>query len=67
LHGNRTESLPISYKRFLENRFRELLKLDGTPIRLEFKSGSNPFEGRKNTLTDRQVHKRKRMIKRFKK
>lgn len=67
LHGNRTESLPISYKRFLENRFREALKLDGTPIRLEFKSGSNPYEGRKNVLTDRQVHKRKRMIKRFKK
>ena len=46
---------------------RELLKLEGTPIRLEFKSGTNPYEGRKNVLTDRQVHKRKRMIKRMKK
>ncbi len=67
LHGNRTEALPASYKKFLENRFRELLKLEGTPIRLEFKSGTNPYEGRKNVLTDRQVHKRKRMIKRMKK
>jgi GTP-binding protein len=67
LHGNRTEALPTSYKKFLENRFRELLKLEGTPIRLEFKSGTNPYEGRKNVLTDRQVHKRKRMIKRMKK
>ncbi len=67
LHGNRTESLPHSYKRFLENRFREALQLEGTPIRLEFKSGSNPYEGRKNELTERQVHKRRRMIKRMKK
>ncbi|MCG8392834.1 MAG: ribosome biogenesis GTPase Der [Pseudomonadales bacterium] len=67
LHGNRTESLPGSYKRFLENRFREALKLEGTPLRLEFKSGSNPYEGRKNELTERQAHKRRRMIKRMKK
>lgn len=67
LHGNRTESLPNSYKRFLENRFRDALQLEGTPIRLEFKSGSNPYEGRKNVLTERQMHKRRRMIKRMKK
>ena len=67
LHGNRTESLPNTYKRFLENRFREALQLEGTPIRLEFKSGSNPYEGRKNELTERQAHKRRRMIKRMKK
>ncbi|EKF75672.1 GTP-binding protein [Alcanivorax hongdengensis A-11-3] len=67
LHGNRTDSLPASYKRYLENRFREMLKLEGTPIRLEFKSGDNPYEGRKNVLTERQVQRRKRMIKRMKK
>lgn len=67
LHGNRTEALPKSYKRFLENRFREALKLEGTPIRLEFKSGKNPYEGRKNELTERQIHKRRRLIKRHKK
>ncbi|MDX1804061.1 MAG: ribosome biogenesis GTPase Der [Alcanivorax sp.] len=66
IHGNRTESLPASYKRYLENRFRDVLKLEGTPIRLEFKSSDNPFEGRKNELTERQVRRRKRMIKRMK-
>lgn len=46
IHGNQTEAVPTAYKRYLVNRFREVLKLSGTPIRLEFKSGENPFKGR---------------------
>jgi len=46
IHGNQTEAVPTAYKRYLVNRFREVLKLSGTPIRLEFKSGQNPFKGR---------------------
>ncbi len=46
IHGNQTESVPNAYKRYLINRFREVLKLSGTPIRIEFKSGNNPFKGR---------------------
>jgi GTPase len=45
------------------NRFRKALKLDGTPIRMEFRTGTNPYEGRKNTLTKRQVLKRQRLKK----
>ncbi len=67
IHGNRTDSLPSSYQRYLENRFRELLKIEGSPIRLEFKSGDNPFEGRKNQLTDRQIRRKRRMMKHVKK
>ncbi|MEJ1298771.1 MAG: ribosome biogenesis GTPase Der [Candidatus Sedimenticola sp. (ex Thyasira tokunagai)] len=63
IHGNQTDAVPAAYKRYLTNRFRKVLKLDGTPIRLEFRSGSNPFEGRKNKLTDRQVRKRQRLKK----
>ncbi|OOZ35637.1 ribosome biogenesis GTPase Der [Solemya velesiana gill symbiont] len=63
IHGNQTESVPAPYKRYLVNRFREALKLDGTPIRLEFRSGENPYEGRKNKLTKRQVQKRQRLKK----
>lgn len=67
IHGNRTDSLPNSYQRYLENRFRELLKIEGSPIRLEFKSGDNPFEGRKNQLSDRQIRRKRRMMKHVKK
>ena len=66
IHGNRTEALPASYQRYLENRFRELFKLEGSPLRLEFKSGDNPYEGKKNALTERQARHRKRMIERYK-
>lgn len=66
IHGNQTDATPNSYRRYLENTFREVLKLHGTPIMVEFKQGDNPFKDRKNTLTDRQVEKRKRMIKRSK-
>ena len=64
IHGNQTDAVPDGYKRFLVGRFRKALKLDGTPIRLEFRTGTNPYEGRKNVLTKRQVLKRQR-LKRF--
>lgn len=62
IHGNQTESVPNSYKRFLENYYRRKLKIEGTPIFIEFKSGKNPFEGRKNLLTDRQIGKKRRLV-----
>ncbi|MGR8980417.1 MAG: ribosome biogenesis GTPase Der [Gammaproteobacteria bacterium] len=65
VHGAQTDALPQSYKRYLVNYFRDRLDLKGTPIRLEFKSPENPFHGKKNKLTDRQLQKRKRLI-RFK-
>jgi GTP-binding protein len=46
IHGNQTESTPNSYKRYLENTFREALKLQGTPVMIEFKTGDNPFRDR---------------------
>lgn len=66
IHGNQTERVPDAYKRYLINRFRAIFKLQGTPIRVEFKSGENPYAGKRNTLTPRQEYKRKRMIKHFK-
>lgn len=60
VHGNQTKSLPGSYKRYLENKFTQVLGVVGTPIRFEFKSSDNPFEGRKNPLTARQLAKKER-------
>ena len=63
IHGNQTERLPDAYRRYLVNRFRKAFRLDGTPVRLVFKTGENPFKGRRNKLTPRQQRRRKRLIK----
>ncbi|WP_263260642.1 ribosome biogenesis GTPase Der [Pseudomonas sp. RIT-PI-S] len=67
IHGNQVEKVPRSYTRFLENTYRRVLKLVGTPIRIEYKGGENPYEGKKNTLTDRQVNKKRRLMSHHKK
>jgi GTP-binding protein len=67
VHGNQTARLPQSYKRYLNNFFRQALKLVGTPIRMEFKTGENPYQGKRNQLTARQQQRRKRMIRHVKK
>ncbi|MBS3785296.1 MAG: ribosome biogenesis GTPase Der [Gammaproteobacteria bacterium] len=66
VHGNQTSSLPASYKRYLINQYRKTLRLWGTPIRLELRTGGNPFSGRRNRLTPRQERKRARLIKHVK-
>ncbi len=43
IHGNALSGVTDSYKRYLEGRFREAFKLRGTPLRLEFRTGQNPF------------------------
>ena len=67
IHGNQTERLPDAYRRYLVNRFRKSFKLQGTPVRLSFKTSDNPYKGRRNKLTPRQERRHKRMIKRAKK
>jgi GTP-binding protein len=61
IHGNQTADVPDAYRRFLINRFRKALKLSGTPMRLEFKTGENPYQDRRNKLTPRQARKRERL------
>ncbi len=43
IHGNSLDHVTESYKRFLEGRFRDHFKLTGTPLRIELRSGRNPF------------------------
>jgi len=66
IHGNQTDRLPGSYKRYLVNHFRKTFDLDGTPIRLSFRTGDNPYKGRRNKLTPRQQRRRKRLLKHVK-
>ena len=67
VHGNQTEAVPKAYTRYLEKTYRRVLKLIGTPIRIEYKGGENPFEGKKTQLTERQVNKKRRLMSHHKK
>jgi GTP-binding protein len=57
VHGSKTDDLPASYKRYLENMFRKVLKVKGTPIRFEFKSSENPFAKPTNSLASKDKMK----------
>jgi GTP-binding protein len=67
IHGNQTESVPPGYQRYLAGRFRKALRLSGTPVKLEFKTGANPYEGKRNKLTPRQQARRRRLMQHVKK
>lgn len=43
IHGNALDAISDSYRRYLETRFRTTFKLEGTPLRIEFKSSHNPY------------------------
>ncbi len=62
IHGNQVTSLPTSYTRYLINTFQSKLKLVGTPVQVEFKSGDNPYKDNKNVLTDKQRRKKTRLM-----
>jgi len=44
IHGNALEAVGDVYKRYLEKHFRETFSLTGTPLRIEMRSGKNPFD-----------------------
>jgi GTP-binding protein len=47
IHGNALDRVPESYKRYLEGFFRDKFALTGTPMRIEFRTGRNPYASRK--------------------
>jgi len=61
IHGNQTSDVPASYVRYLEKTFRTALDLHGTPIRIEFKSGSNPYATGEKKPDDRLAAKKRRL------
>jgi len=67
IHGNNLKDIQASYTRYLENLFRKELKLESTPLEVVYKEQTNPFRNKPNQLNERQIKKRKRMIKRRKK
>ena len=61
IHGNQVDEVPGSYRRYLANFYRKALRLVGTPVAIEFRQGANPYEGRRNELSKRQIKKRQRL------
>ncbi|HIM54576.1 MAG TPA: ribosome biogenesis GTPase Der [Gammaproteobacteria bacterium] len=61
-HGNHLQNVPNAYERYLKNLFIRELKLTNTPIRMEYRSGENPFKDNKNELNARQIVKRRRLM-----
>jgi len=66
VHGTRLKDLPDSWRRYLENFFRQHFKLSGTPVHFVLRESANPYAGKKNVLTPRQVAQRKRLIRHVK-
>lgn len=50
IHGNLANELPDDYKRYLANTYRRVLDIQGTPIRMEFRQGENPFAEREKEV-----------------
>ena len=67
VHGNKVDKTPADYRRYLENVFRKVYKLEGTPVRIDFKTSENPFEGRKSQVDERVAARRRRYVQKFKK
>ena len=67
IHGNQLDEIPSHYSRYLEKTFCRALDLHGTPVKIEYRSSENPYEGKKNKLTNRQISKKRRLMKYVKK
>ena len=46
IHGNALNHVPESYRRYLEGALRKVFKLQGTPLKVQFKHGRNPYTGK---------------------
>ncbi|HYP67425.1 MAG TPA: ribosome biogenesis GTPase Der [Thiobacillaceae bacterium] len=62
IHGNAVGNVQEGYRRYLENTFRKVFRLEGTPLRIEFRDSANPFEARNKprVLTEREQNRARR-------
>ena len=66
VHGNQVQHVPDAYRRYLANVFRKNFRLEGTPVRVEFRADENPFKGKRNPTTPRQRRTKQRLMRRAK-
>ena len=67
IHSNVSSKIPSNFKQYLINSFRDELNLNSIELKINFKKVENPYDGKKNKLTSRQIKKKKRLIKYTKK
>ncbi len=67
IHGSQASSTPVSYRRYLERRFRVAMALVGSPLKLVFRDADNPYADRPNRLTPRQQRRRRRLLRHVRK
>ncbi len=60
VHGNQTSHVPAAYTRYLSSTFRKAFHLTGTPLRVEYRSGANPYHERGSRSGPRRAAKRRR-------
>ena len=61
IHGSQDKKLPANYKKYIYNSFKKYLDLKSIQLKIIFRKSDNPYKG-KNTLTERQIKKRKRLL-----
>lgn len=44
IHGNQTNHVPDAYRRYLANVYREAFELFATPVAIEFRGDTNPYD-----------------------
>ncbi len=63
IHGTQADKLPSHYVKYLEKNFRKLLRLEGTPVRIQLLSDDNPFTKDEENLNYQQVARKRRIQK----
>ena len=61
IQSSQDKKLPANYKKYIYNSFKKYLDLKSIQLKIIFRKSDNPYKG-KNTLTDRQIKKRKRLL-----
>lgn len=68
VHGSAVAHIQDNYRRYLESTFRDTFELKGTPLRVEFRQGHNPFADRKpKPLTESEENSLRRQRRRGRK
>ncbi len=68
VHGTAVHHIADTYRRYLEHKFRDVFELRGTPLRVQFNQGANPFAGRKPApLTEKEENTARRKRRRGRK
>ena len=61
IHASQDKKVPANYRKYIYNSFKKHLELKSIQLRIIFRKSDNPYKN-KNTLTDRQIKKRKRLL-----